>query len=116
MAMRLGAGPVEDSIFTGSDQVLFANRVFFDEIESRFETDARTHGNADRSLRRDGDLGRNNVFGPVAVAGRHVTRKREIGERRERNIVRPADAGFKHPAAPHGDPMMLAEIVNAARH
>ncbi len=30
--------------------------------------------------------------------------------------MRTADAGFQHPAAPHGDAVILAEIVNAVRH
>src|SRR5260370_28501476 len=85
MAMRLGARPAEDSIFTESDQPLFTNSEFFDEIQARFETDSRTRGNADGSLRRDGDFGRNNVFSPVALAGRHVARNSEVGKRPERN-------------------------------
>ncbi len=56
------------------------------------------------------------IFFPIAFAGGHIARKCEIGKRRERDIVRPPDARFEHPAAPHRDAMLLAEIVDAPCH
>src|SRR5260370_14941320 len=52
----------------------------------------------------------------MAFAGGHIAGEGEIGKRRECDIVRPADAGFEHPAAPHRNPVLLAEIVDAPRY
>ena len=51
IAVRLGVRPLEDSIFTGSNQSLFANGQLFDDVETRLESDAGARGNADRALR-----------------------------------------------------------------
>src|SRR5579864_6904231 len=116
MAGRLGARPVDDAIFTESNQSFLADGEFFDEVEPRLQADAGTRGYANRPLRRYSDLWRNNVFCPVALAGRHVAGQREIRQRRERNVVRAPDAGLQHPAAPHRDAVLLADVVNVTRH
>ena len=56
IAARLGTRPLEVSILTASDQALFANRQFLDQIAARLETDAGTGWNTDGTLGRDGDL------------------------------------------------------------
>src|SRR6266568_883878 len=90
--------------------MFFSNRKFFDAFVARFETEAGTRGYANRTLRID------DVFLPVAFAGSDIAREGEIGKRREGDIVRAADAGFEHAAAPDGDAVTLAEIVDAPRH
>ncbi len=65
---------------------------------------------------RHGNFGMDDVFRPIAFAGGHIAREAEIGKGRERDIVRAADAGFEHPAAPDGNAMALAEVVDAPRH
>src|SRR5215472_13206272 len=116
MAGRLGELPVGDSIFTESSQSFFADRKFFDEVESRLEADSGPRGHANCPLGRYGDFRRDNVFRPVALARRHVARKREIWQSGESNIMRAPDAGLQHPAAPYRDAVLLADVVNAARH
>jgi len=51
MAGRLGARPVEDSIFTASDQAFFANRDPLDEVEPRLESNAGLGRNTNGTLR-----------------------------------------------------------------
>src|SRR6266700_1772237 len=116
IAGRLGARPVEDSIFTASDQAFFANRDLLDEVEPWLESDAGPRRNTNRALRRHGDYWRDNIFCPVALAGRHVAGKRKIGQRRKRNVVRAANPRLKHAAAPHRNTVLLADVVNPARH
>src|SRR5207253_2283903 len=71
---------------------------------------------ANRALWRHYDFGMDNIFLPVALAGSHVARKYEIGQRRKRDIMRAADAGFQHPPAPNGNAVLLAKIVDAPHH
>src|SRR6266568_8164969 len=112
----LGARRLAVSILTNSDQMFFSNRKFFDALAARFETDAGTRGYANRTLRRDRNFRIDDVFIPVAFAGSNITREGEIGKGRECDIVRAADAGFEHAAAPDGDAVTLAEIVDAPRN
>src|SRR5690242_10818565 len=81
IAARRGARPLGDSIFTVSSQSLFANRELLDEVDSRLEPYPGAGGNADGPLWGDRNLGRNDVLRPIALAGRHVARKREVRQR-----------------------------------
>src|SRR4029077_11243111 len=83
---------------------------------ARFESDAVSRGHTNRALRRDRDLGIDEVLQPIPLAGGYVAGQREIRKRRECNIVSAADAGFKHAAAPDGYASLLAKIVDTARH
>src|SRR5580693_1798444 len=78
MTMRPGVRPLADSICTASDQAFFSNGEFLDEVEPRFETDARTRGHANGALRRDRDFRSDDVFVPITLAGRNITGKRKI--------------------------------------
>ena len=51
IAGRLGARPVDDSIFTASNQALFAYRELLDEVEPRLESNAGPGRNTNRTLR-----------------------------------------------------------------
>src|SRR6266581_7576951 len=115
MARRLGVRPVDDAIFTASSQSLFADREFFDEVEPWFESDTRARGDANRSLGRNRDFRRDDVFRPITFAGCHVAWKRKIWQRGERNIVRATNAGFEHAPAPHRNAVLLADVVNTPR-
>src|SRR5437764_5227364 len=114
MARRLGARLVDDAIFTGSNQSLFADREFFDEVEPRLEPDTGPRGDANCPLRRYCDFGRDDVFRPIPLAGRHVPWQREVGQRGKSNIVCATDARFEHAPAPHRDVALQADVVNAA--
>src|SRR5260370_22080169 len=56
------------------------------------------------------------VLLPRGIDGGHIAGEAEFGKRRESDIVRASDAGFQHPAAPHGNTVALAEIVDAPCH
>ena len=71
--------------------------------------------NADRPLRRNFDFRLDDVFGPVALAGGNIARKRKVWQRRHRDVVRAPDARFEHAAAPHRDRVRLAQIVHLPR-
>ena len=60
-----------------------------------------------------GYFGSDDVFVPVAGAGGDVAGEREIGLRGHGDVVSAADAGFEHAAAPNGNVVFLAEIVDA---
>src|SRR5664279_173837 len=60
-------------------------------------------------------LRRHDIILPVARAGTQVSRDAEPREGRERHVVRAADTALEHPAAPDGDLVLHAEIVNRAR-
>ena len=49
----------------------------------------------------------------IAGAGGDVARHREVREGREGDVVGTADAAFQHAAAPDGNPVGLAEVVEA---
>src|SRR5438874_10976889 len=87
MARRLGARLVDDAIFTGSNQSLFADREFFDEVEPRLEPDTGPRGDANRAFRRYCDLGRAGGFRPIPLAGRHGPSQRGVGQRGRRHRV-----------------------------
>ena len=62
-----------------------------------------------RPLRRD------DVALPVARARAQIARKAEVRQRRERHVVRAADAALEHAAAPDGNSVRVADIVNRLR-
>src|SRR5215471_3276324 len=68
-------------------------------------------GRRNRSFRRNLDLGLDNVFMPVAVAGRNVPGQLEIRQSRHGDIVSASDTGFQHPTAPDRNGMLQANIV-----
>src|SRR5438270_347113 len=90
--------------------------VFTKDLSGANELDARVCVNVNCSFWRNGDFRRNDVFRQVTLAGRHVAREREIWQRGQGNVVRTPDAGFEHAAAPYGNAILLAKIVNAPRH
>src|ERR1051325_4304728 len=95
-------------------QPLFANGQFFYQIETRFEADSWTAWNANRSLFGYRNFRLDYIFLPVALARGNVAGQRKIRKRRQRNIVSAANSGFQHTAAPYGDIVRLAEVVDAA--
>ena len=96
-----------------SGEVVLAGGDAGDAVEARGEADAGTLGDVDGALRGDGYFGGDDVFVPVTLAGGDVAGEREIGERGHGDVLGAADAGFEHAAAPDGDGVFPAEIVNA---
>src|SRR5271170_4405130 len=90
----------------------FAER--FDAREARRVADAWRSGNFYGPFCGDFHFRLDDVFGPVAAAGGDVAGEGEIWQRGHGDVVRAADAGFQHSAAPDGYGFLLAEIVNAA--
>src|ERR1700733_2088936 len=115
MTGRLGARPLEDSTSTRSDQPFFPHRKFFDAFAPRLEANAWPRRHANRPLRRDRHFRLDDVLVPVAAAGTDVPRQREVGQRRERNVMRPADTRLQHSPTPNGHAVLLAHIVDPLR-
>src|SRR6476660_988732 len=112
MTGRLGARPSEDSTSTWLDQTFFSHREFFDAIAARLEADARPGRHANRALRGDGHFRLDDVLIPIAFAGGNIAGQREIGKRRESDIVCSSDSRLQHSSAPHRHAVLLAQIVN----
>ena len=72
-------------------------------------TEARSLRDANGALRRDGDFGLDDVFGPVALARRNVAWQCVSRKRGDGDIVSASDAAFQHAAAPGWN--ILAEAV-----
>ena len=72
----------------------------FDQFMAHVITESWSLRDANRALRRDGDFRFDEVFCPVALAGRNIAGQRVAGKRGNSNIVSAADAAFKHAAAP----------------
>src|SRR5580692_7972727 len=100
--------------FSPSFEHLAAFGERFDAIEARRVTDAGRAGNLYRALRRDFHFRLDDVFAPVAAAGRDVAGQGEVRQRRHGDVVCAADAGFQHASAPDGNGFLLAVIVDAA--
>src|SRR5271166_2510141 len=98
---------------TGSGEVVLADGDAGYAIQPRSETDPRSGGDLDCAVWRYGDFGRDYIFVPVAAASGDVTWEGEVGEGGHSDILRTADAGFEHAAAPNGYVVALAKIVNA---
>src|SRR5690242_17159659 len=86
----------------------------FDSVEARLVANSGRGRHANGSVRRHFHFGIDDIFGPIATAGGNVAGQRKILERRHGNVVRAADAGFEHAAAPDVNGILLAKIVNAA--
>jgi hypothetical protein len=54
-------------------------------------------------------------FLPVTARGRDVARQREVRQRRQRDVVRPANARLQHAAAPHRNAALRRRIVDRDR-
>jgi len=108
-----GAG--RDTSATGgkSGEVVLAGGDAGDAVEAGSEADAGGLGDFYGALWGDGYFGVDYVFGPITVTGGDVAGEREIGEGGHGDVLRAADTGFEHAAAPDGDGVFLAEIVNA---
>src|SRR6202007_1039259 len=76
------------------------------------EADAGGGGDLDCAGGRDGYFGSDYVFVPVTLAGGYVAGEGEVGEGGHGDVLGAADAGFEHAAAPDGDGIFLAEIVD----
>ena len=84
-----------------------------DEIVVEFVAEARLVANGDGAARRGLDRRLDDVARPVALAGRNIARQHEIGQRGQRDVVRPADARFQHAAAPYRNARRLRHVVHA---
>src|ERR1700732_1938538 len=71
-----------------------------DAVNARCVADTRGRRDANRALTRHLNFRLNNIFVPISSTSRHITRKFKIFEGGHSNIVRAADAGFQHAAAP----------------
>src|SRR3990172_11916478 len=109
-----GLGATE-SAGTELGQLLPPHGESFDARAPRLVPDPGPGRHADRALLGNSHFGLDDILGPVAAAGRYVAGQREIGQRRKRDVMRAADAGFQHAAAPHRNALVAAEIMNAPR-
>src|SRR5207237_10771095 len=66
---------------------------------------------ADHAVGVHGPLRYHDVLLPVPRARTEVTREAEVGERRQRDVICAADTALQHTAAPHGNPVALADVV-----
>ena len=80
----------------------------FDEIALYRVTKTGINGNADGALVGDFDGRLDDVFIPITVAGRNISRQGEARQRRHSNVMGPADSGFEHSATPHRDATLEA--------
>src|SRR5262249_28844139 len=87
---------------------------FVDEVFLHRVCDSGVVTLRDLAFGRYLNLRRDDVLRPVTFARRHITRKFEILQTGESDVVGTADAGFQHAAAPHGDTVIAADIVNGA--
>src|SRR5579871_4466824 len=100
MALRLGpmggcnASSVASFTSRSSNEFFRARGERVDEIHLHVEADAGPGGHGDRAAVRHHDFRLDDVFDPVTLAGRDVSRQREVGQCRERDVVRATDAGF----------------------
>ena len=60
--------------------------------------------------------GAHDVLFPVARAGREIAGQREVRQRRQRHVVRAADAALQHATAPHGNSVRLTQVMNRLRY
>src|SRR5579864_5742118 len=72
-------------------------------------------GHSDRPLRRYFDAWFYDVFVPITQARGDIARQREPRECRHRNVVGPANAGFKHASTPNGDFALAARFLHPSR-
>ena len=82
---------------------------------SMLVAEARLVADLDRAARRGLHGGPDDVPLPVALAGRDVAGQDEIGQRRERDVVRAADARLQHAAAPDRNAGRLRDVVDLLR-
>src|SRR6266446_29533 len=113
---RCGARPAEVSTYTESGQPFFARGELLDAIQPRREADPRARRDADRTLRRHLHFRLDDVFMPITAAGGYVAGQNKIWQRGNRDVVRAPDSGLQHTAAPHGNGIRLAKVVNLLRH
>src|SRR5580765_6140010 len=88
---------------------LFINGPPFDEVVADMIAESRSLRSTDCSLWRDSDFRFDDVFDPVALAGRDVAGKGVAGKSGDGDVVSAADTTFEHAAAPDGN--ILAEAV-----
>src|SRR5437588_50885 len=72
-------------------------------------TDSRRGWYLNRPIRHYFHLGLDHIFIPIALAGGNISRKHKSRQSGHRNVVGAPDAGFQHPAAPHGSATRPAE-------
>src|SRR5438270_13318675 len=92
---------------------LLADRDAADVVMVQRIPKARIVADDDGAPRRGFDSGLNDVLLPIALAGGDVAGQHEVGEGGESDIMRAADAGFKHATAPDRDAGRLCNIVEA---
>src|ERR1700675_4915639 len=72
----------------------------FDSISPHGIADAGRFWHMNRAVRRDLDFRLDDIFIPIALARRNISRKRETRERRQRDVVRPSNTCLQHSSAP----------------
>src|SRR6266849_2089499 len=80
-----------------------------------FKANSRFVRRQDRPARTYGHRRFDNVFFPITRARRDVARQRESLERSHRDVVRAANAGFQHAAAPYGNLLFAGDVFNFLR-
>src|SRR6267378_571674 len=69
----------------------------------------------DRAIRSNFHRGFDDVFVPVAVACRNITRQSETRKRGHRNVVGAADTGFQHASTPDRNPPLKTRRLHFPR-
>src|ERR1700726_13868 len=90
----------------------FADGERLDAVAQHLEASAGGVGHGDLALGAYGDGGLDDVLVPVAAGGGDIAGEREVGQRGERDVVRAADAGLKHTAAPDGNATLGGGVVH----
>src|SRR3984885_8457209 len=85
---------------------------FFDEIFLNAITGPGLVADRNHSLPRNLHFRIDDVFLPVSLRGRDVSGQAEILQRRQRDVVGPADAGFEHAPAPDRNSLGEADFVD----
>src|SRR5258707_3445454 len=88
---------------------LFFEGPTFDKFTPDMIAETRRVGNANGSWRRNFQFGLNNVFHPIALAGRDIAGKRISRQGRDGDVMCAADTTLQHPTAPSGN--VLGEAV-----
>src|SRR5437870_2472715 len=84
-----------------------------EEVKVNGVAEARFVAKRNGPVRRGFHFGSDDVALPISLAGRYIAGHNEIGQRRERDVMRAPNAGFEHAAAPDGDAGGLRDVMNA---
>src|ERR1700723_977120 len=103
--------PLLANQFKGTDLFL-ADGELLDEVGADLVAAPGRVGNGNFAGRRNGDLGLDDVFTPVAPGCGDIAWQGEVFQRREGDVMGAADARLEHTAAPDWDAALLGRVVD----